>query len=320
MIYFVFILAAVVVVISAVYLNQFGDVISRKSSLSGAAVGTFLIAGATSLPELTTSLTAVYIDNPDIAVGNMLGSNVFNLLILASMDIIYRRQRLFQRVNNKENIPSASIGLLFLLIIIFSLCIPGSIEIFGMGIEMIVIVLLYIFSMKFISGGESEQEEEGQTKDYSLRAAVIGFIIASVIVFISGSALSVSGDRMAEASGLDASFVGSFLIAASTSLPELVAVYAAFRLANYNMAIGSILGSNLFNIQLLALTDLLYREGAILTSVQASHIFIACLGVVMTLIMIFLLIRPASMRSHWRYAAPSLLMTLIYFIASYVLF
>jgi len=321
MIYFVFILAAVVVVISAVYLNQFGDVISKKSSLSGAAVGTFLIAGATSLPELTTSLTAVYIDNPDIAVGNMLGSNVFNLLILASMDIIYRRQRLFQKVNTKENIPSASIGLLFLLIIIFSLWMPSSLEIFGVGIEMIVIVLLYIFSMKFISGGESEQEEEEeQTKDYSLKAAVIGFIIASVIVFISGSALSVSGDWMAEASGLDASFVGSFLIAASTSLPELVAVYAAFKLANYNMAIGSILGSNLFNIQLLALTDLLYREGAILTSVQASHIFIACLGVVMTLIMIFLLIRPASVRSHWRYAAPSLLMTLIYFVASYVLF
>ncbi|SFF55063.1 cation:H+ antiporter [Halobacillus alkaliphilus] len=320
MIYFVFILAAAVVVVSAVYLNQFGDVISKKSSLSGAAVGTFLIAGATSLPELTTSLTAVYIDNPDIAVGNMLGSNVFNLLILASMDIIYRRQRLFQKVNNKENIPSASFGLFFLLIIILSLWMPGSIAIFGVGIEMIVIVLLYIFSMKFLSGGESEKEEEGQTKDYSLKAAVIGFIIASVIVFISGSALSVSGDRMAEASGLDASFVGSFLIAASTSLPELVAVYAAFRLANYNMAIGSILGSNLFNIQLLALTDLLYREGAILASVQASHIFIACLGVVMTLIMIFLLIRPDSMRSHWRYAAPSLLMTLIYFVASYVLF
>ncbi|MCA1009587.1 sodium:calcium antiporter [Halobacillus halophilus] len=320
MIYFVFILAAAIVVVSAVYLNQFGDVISKKSSLSGAAVGTFLIAGATSLPELTTSLTAVYIDNPDIAVGNMLGSNVFNLVILASMDIIYRRQRLFQKVNNKENIPSASIGLLFLIIIIFSLWIPGSIEIFGVGIEMIVIVMLYIFSMKFISGEESDQEEEGVTKDYSLRAAIIGFIIASVIVFISGSALSVSGDRMAEASGLDASFVGSFLIAASTSLPELVAVYAAFRLANYNMAIGSILGSNLFNIQLLALTDLLYREGAILTSVQASHIFIACLGVVMTLIMIFLLIRPASKTSHWRYAAPSLLMTLIYFVASYVLF
>ncbi|MGP4074313.1 sodium:calcium antiporter [Halobacillus sp. K22] len=320
MIYFIFILAAAIVVVSAVYLNQFGDVISKKSSLSGAAVGTFLIAGATSLPELTTSLTAVYIDNPDIAVGNMLGSNVFNLLILASMDIIYRRQRLFQKVNNKENIPSASIGLFFLLIIIFSLWMPGSIEIFGVGIEMIVIVMLYIFSMKFISGGESDQEVEGLTKDYSLRAAVIGFIIASVIVFISGSALSISGDRMAEASGLDASFVGSFLIAASTSLPELVAVYAAFRLANYNMAIGSILGSNLFNIQLLALTDLLYREGAILSSVQASHIFIASLGVVMTLIMIFLLLRPANMTSHWRYVAPSLLMTLIYFVASYVLF
>ena len=319
MIILIFLLAAAVVVGAAIYLNQFGDVISKKSSLSGAVVGTFLIAGATSLPELTTSLTAVYIDNPDIAVGNMLGSNVFNLLILAVVDLIYRKRRLFQKINTKANVPSALIGLLFLIILIVSLLIPGTISILGVGIEMIVIVLLYVLSMKYISSDDGEQEEI-PTKDYSLRTAVIGFIVAALIVFVSGSILSISGDRLAEATGMNASFVGSFLIAASTSLPEFVTVLAAFKLANYNMAIGSILGSNLFNIQLLVLTDALYRDGPILSAVGSSHIYTAILGVVMTLVIMYLLLRPSVIRNQWRYAAPSLVMALLYIVASYIMF
>ncbi|MCA0987173.1 sodium:calcium antiporter [Guptibacillus algicola] len=319
MLILVFLLAAAVVVAAAIYLNQFGDVISKKSSLSGAAVGTFLIAGATSLPELTTSLTAVYIDNPDIAVGNMLGSNGFNLLILAVVDLIYRRRRLYQQIDTKANVPSALIGLLFFIIIIASFLIPGSISIFGVGIELILVVLVYVFSMKYISS-DGEEQEEAPTKDFSLRTAVIGFIIAAIVVFLSGSLLSITGDRLAVATGMNASFVGSFLIAASTSLPELVTVLAAFKLANYNMAIGSILGSNLFNIQLLALTDILYRKGPILAALDASNIFIAGLGLVMTIVILYLLVRPANALNQWRYAAPSLVMALLYLVVSYVLF
>ncbi|MGM0753910.1 MAG: sodium:calcium antiporter [Bacillota bacterium] len=319
MVYIVFLLAAAIVVAAAIYLNQFGDVISKKSSLSGAVVGTFLIAGATSLPELTTSLTAVYIDNPDIAVGNMLGSNVFNLFILAVVDLIYRKQRLFQKVNRKANIPSALFGFLFLMIIIFALFMPGSIEFFGVGIEMFIIIILYFVAMKFVSRDDAEGEAV-PTKDYSLKAAIIGFIIAALVVFASGSVLSIAGDQLAKATGMNASFVGSFLIAASTSLPELVTVLAAFKLANYNMAIGSILGSNLFNIQLLVLTDALYRKGAILEAVDTSHIFIAGLGLLMTLVIVYLLLRPTNVMNKWRYMAPSFIITVLYIVVSYVLF
>ncbi|MCA1066276.1 sodium:calcium antiporter [Rossellomorea sp. AcN35-11] len=319
MVYFVFLLAAATVVAAAIYLNRFGDVISKKSSLSGAVVGTFLIAGATSLPELTTSLTAVYIDNPDIAVGNMLGSNVFNLFILAVVDLIYRKRRLFQKVNRNATIPSALFGFLFLMIIISALYIPGSIELFGIGIEMFIILALYFIAVKFISKDEIEGES-APSRDYPLKTAVIGFVIAALVVFVSGSALSISGDRLAAETGMNASFVGSFLIAASTSLPELVTVLSAFKLANYNMAIGSILGSNLFNIQLLVLTDVLYRKGAILQAVDTSHIFIASLGLLMTLVTLYLLFRPSTVTSKWRYMAPSFIITVLYIVFSYVLF
>ncbi|WP_079479829.1 sodium:calcium antiporter [Halobacillus salinus] len=320
MLFLIFFIAAIVVVISAIYLNRFGDVISKKSSLSGAVVGTFLIAGATSLPELTTSLTAVFIDNPDIAVGNMIGSNVFNLLILATVDIFYRKRRLFQRINHKENVPSAVIGLVFLTILIVSILIPGTRSLFNIGLEMFLIVAIYIVAVKMMPSGEEEAEEVLE-KDYSLRTGVIGFIIAAAIVFVFGSVLSISGDRLAQATGMDSSFVGSFLIAASTSLPELVAVLAAFRLANYNMAIGSILGSNLFNMQLLVVTDVLYRKGPIMASIGTSHIFTAILGVLMTLVIIYLLAKPrTSVQSQWRYAVPSLIITFLYFIITIAIY
>ncbi|MCP3029954.1 sodium:calcium antiporter [Halobacillus sp. A1] len=321
MVYIIFLVAAIVVVGAAIKLNEFGDVISRKSALSGAAVGTFLIAGATSLPELTTSLTAVYIDNPDIAVGNMIGSNVFNLLILAIVDIIYRRRRLFQRVGYQEHKPAAIMGLIFMIIIIGALALPQSIEWFGVGIEMVVLALLYILMIKFFSnkGEEEKADEDLPVKDYKLKTAVTGFIVMALVVFGAGSALSISGDQLAQVSGLDSSFVGSFLIAASTSLPELVTVLAAFKVANYGMAIGSILGSNIFNMQLLVLTDILYRDQAILSAAGNSHIFIGLLGVFMTLVTIYLLWRPA-ISNQWRYIAPSMIVSLVYVVFSYIIF
>ncbi|MYL35172.1 sodium:calcium antiporter [Pontibacillus yanchengensis] len=314
-----FSISAIVVIIAAIYLNQFGDVISKKTSLSGAAVGTFLIAGATSLPEVTTSITAVYIDNADIAVGNMLGSNVFNLLIIAVMDVMYRKQRLFQAVSARANIPTATIGLLFMITLIVALIRPGTIELFNIGIEMFVIFVLYFTYVMFTSSS-GEQDEDVPEKDYTKQNAIVGFIIAAVVVFISGSVLSISGDRLAQVTGMNASFVGSILIAAATSLPELVAVLAAIRYSNYSIAIGSILGSNLFNIQILALTDVFYRREPILKAVATSNLYTACLGIFMTLVVMYSLLRTNKKQHTWVYTAPSILMVVVYIVVSYMLF
>ena len=321
MIYIIFLVAALLVVTAAVFISQSGDVISKKTSLSGALVGTFLIAGATSLPELTTSLTAIYIDNPDIAVGNMLGSNVFNLLILAMVDVLYRKHRFFHRINPNDNIPIAMIGLTFLIVIIATLLTPVTVQFFGIGIEMFIIVTLYILYIRYLPNSH-EEEESLPSKDMSLNAAITLFVFSAIAVFLSGSILSLAGDRIAEISGLDSSFIGGFLIAASTSLPELVTVLAAFKLANYNMAIGSILGSNIFNIKLLVLTDVLYRKGPILKSIQESHLYIALLSVSMTLFVLYLLLGRPNHRSasQWRYIMPSVLMIALYFAVSYMLF
>ncbi|WP_281658547.1 sodium:calcium antiporter [Halobacillus sp. Cin3] len=321
MVYFIFLLSAVIVVFAAVQLNRFGDVISRKSTLSGAVVGTFLIAGATSLPELTTSLTAVYIDNPDIAVGNMLGSNVFNLLIIAVVDMIYRKRKMFNAIDEKQHMPTAVAGILFTLIVVAALILPFDFSLFNIGIEMFILVGLYIAATRFMNQGEEEEMDEAAAagKDYTLKTAVIGFIVAALIVFAAGSALSISGDQLAQQTGMSSSFVGSFLIAASTSLPELVTVLVAMKMSNYGMALGSILGSNLFNLQLLAVTDVFYQKGAILQSLSSTHLPVALLSTAMLFLTVFMVNRKPKENS-FRYAVPSLIMIVIYFAASYQLF
>ncbi|WLR49212.1 sodium:calcium antiporter [Halobacillus litoralis] len=319
--FIIFAISAVVVVLAAVQLNRYGDVISQKSTLSGAVVGTFLIAGATSLPELTTSLTAVYIDNSDIAVGNMLGSNVFNVLILAAVDLIYRKQKMFNRIEQKQHLPSAIAGIIFTLVVVVSLYMSSTLSLFNIGIEMFLLVGLYILTVRFFENDEAEEMDEAAAtgKTVSLKSASIGFAISAVVVFAAGSALSISGDQLAQQTGMSSSFVGSFLIAASTSLPELVTVLVAFKMGNYDMAVGSILGSNLFNLQLLAITDLFYQNGPILNSTSGSNLPIALLFIGMMVLTIFMMVRK-SVESFARYAAPSLLIVVMYFVSSYFLF
>ncbi|MFB9972419.1 sodium:calcium antiporter [Allobacillus sp. SKP2-8] len=323
MVLFLFLLAATIVVFAAVQLNKYGDVISEKSSLSGAMVGGLLIAGATSLPELTTSLTAVYIDNPDIAVGNMLGSNVFNLLILASVDLFYRKKRAFNQLHSKDQVPSIIAGILFTSFVVVAILWGQVPSIFNIGLEMYLLVIGYIFVLKMFEGNPASQTEEikpeSKTLHITLKKAVINFTVFAVIVFASGSVLSITGDRLAEISGMNSSFVGSVLIAASTSLPELVTVVVAFRMANYSMAAGSILGSNLFNLMLLVVTDAFYREEAILQGTDPSMIWTALLGVLMMIVMLYI-VRRQKKRSSIAYAWPSIVIIIMYFVLSYMTF
>ncbi|WP_058305961.1 sodium:calcium antiporter [Gracilibacillus massiliensis] len=314
--FFIFILAAIIVILAAIQLNKYGDVINQKSSMSGAMIGTLLIGGATSLPELTTSLTAVYIDSPDIAVGNMLGSNVFNILILMVFDLIYRHKKVFNSVDSRTHLPIANTGFIMTALLAVAIFWSNSPSLFNIGIEMYMLVIIYILVMKRM---DSEEEEIEQTSNLTLKQGVVRFIAAALVVFIAGSVLTVAGDAIAQQTGMNASFVGSFLIAASTSLPELVTVFAAFQMAKYSLAFGSILGSNIFNLQLLVVTDVFYQKGPILNIASMSNITTALLGLLMIALTIYSLQR-SSIKRMIAYVIPSAATIILYFVASYVMF
>ncbi|WP_096199049.1 sodium:calcium antiporter [Bacillus sp. FJAT-45350] len=324
MVFVLFIVAAIITVLAAIKLSTYADALSEKTSLGGLLIGTIFLAGATSLPEVTTSVSAIMLNNPDIAVGNVLGSNLFNLFILASFDLFYRRKQILKNAA-KEHLYTAIIGLFLAVVALLSLTFRLNITLFGIGIDSLLLLTIYGIGMYVLSRMSNNnelvepEETDLNTSAISLKRAVYGFIIAAILILAAGSLLTISGDRIAVITGLGSSFVGSFLIAATTSLPEAVAVLIAVQLRNYNLAIGSILGSNLFNILILTGSDIIFQDGAILTFVSNVNQITAGAVTILSVIILYSLTRK-SFRSSVGYAIPSVLLVIVYFISSYLIF
>ena len=116
----------------------------------------------------------------------------------------------------------------------------------------------------------------------SLRHGIIGFIAAAgALIFITPVMVS-SSNEIAELTGLGATFVGSTLVALVTSLPELVTTIAAIKIGANDMAIGNLLGSNMFNVFAVGLTDFFYTQGRFLAVIDPSFVLVGTLGLLMT--------------------------------------
>lgn len=325
MLFVSFLIVAAITVYTATKLSKYADVISEKTAVGGMLIGSMLLAGATSLPEITTSYTAVMLNNPDLAVGSILGSNLFNLVILAFLDLYFRKDQFFERVWTQHRY-TIGIGIALMFIILFSLRLNVMYIILGIGIDTFIILFGYIVGMIILSKlkqtskhKEIETDRQVPLPSLTARQAMYRFVIAAIVILITGSLLTIAGDRIAIVTGLGASFVGSFLIAASTSLPEAVACFVACRLRNFNLAIGSILGSNLFNILILCGTDIFYRQGPLLISVEPVHELTTSLIIFLYLITFYLLIR-VKPKTSINYSIPSMLIVFSYIITSYYIF
>ncbi|MBR3063528.1 MAG: sodium:calcium antiporter, partial [Exiguobacterium sp.] len=106
---------------------------------------------------------------------------------------------------------------------------------------------------------------------------------------------------------------------ASTSLPEAVAVFMALKLRNVNLAFGSILGSNIFNMLIIAMSDVFYRNGSILADVSTSHL-VSAVGITILSILVMYSVLRQNVTSKVRYVIPSLLVVVVYFVSSYLIF
>lgn len=287
----IFLISATVIIIAGTKLSDYGDVIADKTGLGQALVGSILVAGATSLPEVVSSGTASFIGAPDIAIGNVFGSNTFNLMILALVDLIHGAGPFMLRVHSKH-ILSALLGMLLAgfatLFILVNKLSDFHVELFGVGLGAIVIFLTYIIGARLIfryekkNRLEDELEEELTEDGTSLKKAIIGFAVAAIFIIISGIYLSSSADKIAKISGLDATFMGSILVAAATSLPEVVASISAIRINAYDIAVGNVFGSNIFNMVIILVADIFYKEGSILSVVSLNHTITATLGLILS--------------------------------------
>lgn len=290
-----FVVCTSVIVYSGSRLSKYGDILAEKTGMGRTWIGLILMASVTSLPELITGISSVTFANvPDIAVGDVLGSCVFNMLILSFLDAWYRQAPISTKVHH-GNILSGGIGMLLLSIVAISLFTGHHMNaIAWIGIYSPIFFIIYLIAMKLIFSYEKRQlaaymkevAVEKKYKDITLKAAVSGYGLNAVIVIIAAVFLPKIGEGLAEMTGLGETFVGNIFIALSTSLPEVVVSIAAVKMDAVNLAIGNLFGSNIFNILILAIDDFLYTQGPLLLFANQNHIISALAAIAMTTIAI----------------------------------
>lgn len=301
-------ICALLIAFAGSRLSRYGDVIAEKTGLSGSWIGVILLATVTSLPELVTGVSAVTLaDAPDIAVGNVLGSCMVNLAMLVIVDLLYRRES-FYRCVGRGHILSAAFGIVLIGLSGVGLLLGTrgvAPAIAHVGMAMPVIVLLYVVAIRIVLHFEREQMQEFAEEtaerypELSLRQAVARYAIAAAVVVGAGVWLPFIGEQLAAVMGWRGSFVGTLFIAGATTLPELAVTISALRIGALNMAIANLLGSNLFNILILAIDDLFFLRGPLFAHVSSIHAVSAFSAVMMTSIaMIGLLYRPRVRLLH----------------------
>ncbi len=290
-----FSLCAIVIVFSGTQLSKYGDILAEKTGLGRSLIGVILMASVTSLPELITGISAVTIANvPDIAVGDVLGSCAFNLLVLCMLDAMHRGKPILASAH-QVHILSAAFGIVLLAIAAISIIFPHyNVPILWVGGSSILVAAVYLLALKFISSYETRQKngllhnkpEEITYTDITVKQAAVRYVFNAAVVIAAAAFLPVIGKEIAVSTGLGQTFVGNIFMALASSLPEVVVCFAAVRIGAIDLAIGSIFGSNIFNIFILFIDDLFYIPGPLLAVTSPTHIIPAIAAITMTAIAI----------------------------------
>ena len=287
-----------------------GDQIARRTGLSGSWIGLALLATVTSLPELATGITSVTLaDAPNLALGDALGSCVINLAFLVVVDFLHRSQPLYSRAS-QGHILAAGFGVILLGFIGISILLgqalptsgPSSLKSlqFSFSLSTPVILLLYLVAVRAVfvyerGHADAAAAPHDSPQDPPLSKVVRRFAVAGAVVVGAGLWLPFVAVELAATMGWSRSFVGTLFVAFATSVPELAVTLSALRLGALDLAIGNLLGSNLFNVAIIAIDDLFYTKGPLLAHVSPVHAMTAGSAVIMTgLAVVGLFYRPTD--------------------------
>lgn len=287
MVWVTFLICAALIVFAATQLAKYGDVIAIRTRLGGMFIGVLLLAGVTSLPEVLTTVSSLSQGVPNLAAGNLFGSNMVNMFLLAGLDLLHRKDRILRKAALKHAL-TGSLTVFLIGLVVFFMLADVHMQIGWVGLDSILIMLVYIVGVRLIQSNQTHpaattpEQAEIPAGTPSLWIGLIGFGLAAAgLVVITPWMVSASAE-IAEITGLGTTFVGTTLVAIVTSLPELVTTIAAVKLGADDMAIGNLFGSNLFNMFALGLTDVFYLQGRFLGVIDPAFLLVGMLGLLMT--------------------------------------
>lgn len=285
-----FILLAAVVAGAGVVLARAADAIAEITRLGRLLVGSIALAAATSLPELSVDIAAVQAGHTDLAAGDLLGSSLMNLLILAGIDLCRHNGRKMLSREAASHALSATLAIAVTGLAGCAILTAGklpAVTVFGIGGWSWAMLIAYLLGarMLFIDQRISARlaADEMPERGESLWKPTAAFLAAAAVLVAAGPRLAAVAANLADRSGLGGTFVGTTLVAVTTSLPELVASLAAVRLGAVDLAIGNVFGSNAFNMIMFVPLDAAC-PGSLFEAVSSAHAVTAFAVIVATAI------------------------------------
>jgi len=266
-----FLICAAIILLSGSRLVKDAEVIASRTRLGGTLVGIFLLSVVTSLPELLNGAGSILIAQaPDLAVGDIVGSLLFNLIIF-SVACFFLSRADWQALGTPSLLLSGVLSICLTGIFVLAQFLSQAQDLPRLGwvsYFSLIILLGYFLAAMLLYRYEKTHQQQFQ-QDHppledtklSTQRAIRGFAINSLFVVGAGTYLPVVASRIAEISGLTNSFMGVLFIGITTSLPEMIVVFHAIRMKLIHMALGDVFGSNLFNLTILFFNDLLYWRG-----------------------------------------------------------
>lgn len=232
------------------WLAKAGASLAVRFKINPVVVGLTIVAIATSMPELITSFYATAVGSPDIAVGNVVGSNIVNISFIIGIAALIYPMAIHAQIVKKEMPILMGVTLLF-FILSFSGSISrveGVVLIAGMVLYLIYIVRQVANEAKDV---QKEYEEEVDKQERTLQYCLFFIFAGAILLHFGADFLVGSSIEFARRLGMSEALIGLTIVAVGTSLPELAASVAAARKGHSDICAGNIVGSNLFNILLI---------------------------------------------------------------------
>ncbi len=243
-------LNAVLIVVGLVLVIWGADIMTKgavgvanRLGVPQIVIGLTIVAMGTSAPELFVSLMSAFSGSSDLAVGNILGSNVFNTLAIVGASALAAPLLLTRNTIHKD-LPIAVAASAILLF----LSLDGTISRLDAAILFAAFLCFLAYTLRIAKNGTGEEDTDGTEEDLPTWKSVL-FIVLGLACLVFGSNIFVSGATgVAQALGVSDAIIGLTIVACGTSLPELATSIVAARKGNSGIAIGNVIGSNVFNI------------------------------------------------------------------------
>ena len=300
---FIFIASALVIGYVGSKMARYADELADRTGLGEAITGAVLLGASTSIPGITASVVSAIDGFPAMALSNAFGGIAAQTAFLAIADIAYRKVNLEHAAASVENMMQGSLLIALLGVLFLALSGP-QFSIWSIHPATPILLLSYIGGTRLIYKNREnpmwfprKTEEtrmdipDERNKLKSLPRMWISFLISAVVIIVAGWFLTKASEDIAKQAGLNHSFVGAVMIAITTSLPELVTSVAAVRRGALTLAVGGVLGGNVFDTLFAAMADIAYQKGSIYGAATSKEFIIIGAAVTMTSVLLLGLLR-----------------------------